>query len=231
MILTRALGVLLLAVSTQTTPEPGFTSLFNGKDFTGWKIGGPAETFTIQDGAIVANGTASHVYYDGPFRNHAFRNFELKVDVMTRAGLERRHLRAHRAPGPRNWSLASREGFRDPGEQLAHRIRSGPAASITSQDVMDDSPAKDDVWFTEHIIVQGQHHHGECGRQAGRVTGRSRLTGTAAARAQAAAIAGPGTIAFQGHDPNSVGLLQEHPHQAAGLKEDHFRRTAATNSP
>ena len=31
--------------------EPGFTRLFNGTDFTGWKIAGPAETFTIQDGA------------------------------------------------------------------------------------------------------------------------------------------------------------------------------------
>src|SRR5580765_9077456 len=66
--------------------EPGFTSLFNGKDFTGWKIGGPAETFKIEDGAIVANGAASHAFYDGPFRNHSFRNFELKVDLMTRAG-------------------------------------------------------------------------------------------------------------------------------------------------
>ena len=57
--------------------EPGFTSLFNGKDFTGWKIVGPPETFTIQDGAIVAKGAASHAYYDGGFRNHSFRDFEL----------------------------------------------------------------------------------------------------------------------------------------------------------
>ena len=68
MIPTRALAVLLLALAMQTTPEQGFTSLFNGKDFTGWKIGGPAETFTIQDGAIVANGPPQHAYYDGPFR-------------------------------------------------------------------------------------------------------------------------------------------------------------------
>ena len=40
--------------------EPGFTSLFNGKDFTGWKISGPPDTFTIADGAIVANGATSH---------------------------------------------------------------------------------------------------------------------------------------------------------------------------
>src|SRR5260370_28132171 len=80
---------LALAVSLQSVPatvEPGFISLFNGKDFTGWKIGGPTESFKIEDGAIVANGAASHCYYDGRFRNHSFRNFELNVDVITRPG-------------------------------------------------------------------------------------------------------------------------------------------------
>ena len=77
-----------------------------------------------------------------------FRNFELKVDVMTRA-IQRRHLRAHRVPG----QGLSAEGIRDPGEQLLHRrIRTGSLYHV--QDVLDISPAKDDVWFTEHIIVK-----------------------------------------------------------------------------
>src|SRR5258708_10318675 len=76
---------LLVAVLLQApAAEPGWTSLFNGKDFTGWKVSKP-ESFRIEDGAIVANGTAGHAYYDGDFKNHTFRNFELKVDVMTRA--------------------------------------------------------------------------------------------------------------------------------------------------
>ena len=66
--------------------EPGFTSLFNGKDVTGWKIGGPPESFTVRDGAIVASGPASHAYYDGLFHGHRFRNFELRIDIMARAG-------------------------------------------------------------------------------------------------------------------------------------------------
>ena len=77
--------VRLVATGTQVV-EPGFTSLFNGKDFTGWKFSGPAEAFKIQDGIIVANGVTCHAYYDGPFRNHSFRNFELKVDIKTHAG-------------------------------------------------------------------------------------------------------------------------------------------------
>ena len=87
--LVTRLFSLVIAAGLQVAPptvEGGFTSLFNGKDFTGWKIGGPAESFTIQDGAIVAKGATSHCYYDGSVRNHRFRNFELKVDVMTRPG-------------------------------------------------------------------------------------------------------------------------------------------------
>ena len=78
------LSALLLAGLLQQPPtEAGWTSLFNGNDFTGWKISKP-ESFKIENGAIVANGAASHAYYDGPFRNHNFKNFEVKVDVMTR---------------------------------------------------------------------------------------------------------------------------------------------------
>ena len=46
--------------------------------------GGP-QSFTVRDGAIVASGPASHAYYDGAFRNHRFRNFELRIDMMARA--------------------------------------------------------------------------------------------------------------------------------------------------
>src|SRR5713101_3355306 len=78
-----------LAVGVQVTApavEPGYTSLFNGKDLTGWKIGGPASTFKVEDGAIVANGNPgpAHLFYDGPFRNHTFRDFDLKLDVMAK---------------------------------------------------------------------------------------------------------------------------------------------------
>ena len=149
MILTRALAALLLTLSMQTTPEPGFTSLFNGKDFTDWKVGGPAETFTVQDGAIVARGTPSMIYYDGPFRNHAFRNFQLKVDVMSKPGsnggiwiMTDYQDRVWPAKG---FEIQVNNSHRDP-------IRTGSLYHV--QDVMNDSPAKDDVWCTLDILAQ-----------------------------------------------------------------------------
>src|SRR5262245_57559039 len=81
----RIAPLLLAAFMQSSATEPGFTQLFNGKDFTGWKLANPA-AFKIEDGAIVANavGMQGHAFYDGPFMDHSFRNFELKVDVMTR---------------------------------------------------------------------------------------------------------------------------------------------------
>jgi hypothetical protein len=79
---TFLLPLLLVFVPSPSSDEV-FTSLFNGKDSAGWKIGNP-DSFKIEDGAIAASGRAGHAYYDGPFLNRTFKNFELKVDVMTR---------------------------------------------------------------------------------------------------------------------------------------------------
>ena len=58
MIKLLSLSPLLLAFALQAPPkvEPGFTSLFNGKDFTGWKLSNEP-SWSIEDGAIKANGT------------------------------------------------------------------------------------------------------------------------------------------------------------------------------
>ena len=85
-LLTLAVAPLSLAAFMQAPQtEAGFTSLFNGKDFTGWKLANEA-SFKIENGAILANGTAGHAYYDGPFLNHTFKDFELRVDALTRQG-------------------------------------------------------------------------------------------------------------------------------------------------
>jgi hypothetical protein len=181
-----------------TAGEAGFTSLFNGKDFTGWKIAGPAESWTVKDGAIVANGRASHLYYDGPVHNHSFRNFELKVDAMTRAG-SNGGVYVLTEFMERTWPG---KGFEiQVNNSHTDRIRTGSLYHV--MDVLDESPAKDDEWFTEHIIVKGdtitvlvndkqvvqwtQPADWDGGREG---PGRK--------------ITGPGTIAFQAHDPKSV---------------------------
>ena len=73
-----ACAVNIAAQTQKLAPvEAGWTSLFNGVDFTGWKISGSQTTFTIQDGAMVANGRVAHAFSDGPFRDPACREVEL----------------------------------------------------------------------------------------------------------------------------------------------------------
>ena len=81
--MNRLTLILLLSAAPGAFAQSGWISLFNGKDFTGWKIGGDQSTFQIKDGALVANGPVAHAFYDGPVNNHNFKNFELMVDVLT----------------------------------------------------------------------------------------------------------------------------------------------------
>src|SRR3979409_2208227 len=78
--------LVLILVAPLRAADDGWTSLFNGKDLTGWKVNENPDSFTVKDGAIVAHGPRSHCFYVGNFHNHSFKNFELKVDVMTLPG-------------------------------------------------------------------------------------------------------------------------------------------------
>jgi hypothetical protein len=195
-----SLSPLLLAFALQAQPavEPGFTSLFNGKDFTGWKLSNEA-SWSIENGAIKANGTAGHAFYDGPFRDHMFRNFELKVDVMTRNNSN---------GGIYVLTEFQEKGFPRKGFEIQvnnsyvkDRVKSGSIYHV--QDVLDDAPAKDDEWFTEHIVVKDKtitvHVNG---KQVATWTQPDDWNG--GREGPGRAISGPGTIAFQAHDPNST---------------------------
>src|SRR5690606_33061399 len=65
--------------------EEGFVSIMDGKTFKGWKIGDEqAKAWRIEDGAFVAQGSRSHLFYVGD--EEPFKDFELKVEVMTKPG-------------------------------------------------------------------------------------------------------------------------------------------------
>jgi enterochelin esterase family protein len=188
----------LAAAPQQGALEPGWTQLFNGQDLTGWKISGNVATFKLVEGALVANGPPAHAFYDGPFLNHAFRNFELKVDVMAK----------NNSNGGiyvlTEWQDTGfpRKGFEIQVNNTYARdpVKTGSLYHV--QDVNEAAP-KDDEWFTEHIIVQGNNIKV-------RVNDKQVVDWTQPAdwnggrEGPGRAISGPGTIALQGHDPNST---------------------------
>lgn len=204
-VLATLLGAALQAPSSSGI-EPGFTSLFNGHDLTGWKAGGPTESFSVQDGAIVTGGPTSHLYYDGDFHNHSFRNFELKVDVMTRAGANGGVyvLTEYEAAGGnvRATGRFPSKGFEiQVNNSHTDRIRTGSLYHVS--DILDASPAKDDEWFTEDIVVSGE-------TITVAVNGKPVVRWTQPAdwdggrEGPGRRISGPGTIALQCHDPKST---------------------------
>lgn len=195
----RLFAALFVAVTLQTAPavEPGFVSLFNGKDFTGWKMANPA-AFKIADGAIVANGTPGHAYYDGPVGNHAFRNFELKVDVMTRANS--------------NGGIFILTEFQDTGWpnkgfeiQVNNTYARDPIKTGSLYQIVNitEAPARDDEWFTEHITVMGS-------MVMTQVNDKHLVHWMEPADWKGQGPTGPdkrirtGTIALQAHDPGST---------------------------
>lgn len=64
--------------------EEGFKSLFDGKSMDGWKVSENKESFKIEDGAIVAEGPRAHAFYVGEVGGAKFKNFELRLESMTR---------------------------------------------------------------------------------------------------------------------------------------------------
>jgi len=81
-----ALPLFLSAFSVSNRQDADWVSLFDGKSLTDWKVGNNASTFSVQNGEIVVHGPTAHIFYDGPYKDHNFKNFELKVDVMTMPG-------------------------------------------------------------------------------------------------------------------------------------------------
>ena len=188
--------------------EPGFTSLFNGVDLTGWKISGSPESFTVRDGAIVASGPASHAYYDGSFLNHRFRNFELRIDIMARPAANGGVyvLTDYEAVGGNE-----RASGRFPSKGFEVQVYNGTGGPRTGSlyHVVDleESPVKDEEWFTETIIVKGD-------TIVVKINDRQLVNWTQPAdwnggrEGPGRRITGAGTIALQAHDAKSAVLYK-----------------------
>lgn len=197
---TRLASILLFAAAPAAFAQDGWISLFNGKDFTGWKIGGNQESFQIKDGAMVANGPVAHAFYDGPVQNHNFKNFELMVDVKTAPNSNGGiyfHTEFQEKGFPRKgFEVQVNNSHRDP-------IKSGSLYHVKDIGIDDIKDiVKDDEWFTEHIIVRDK-------TVVVRLNGKEVVRWTqpddwGGGREGSGRAISSGTIAFQGHDPNST---------------------------
>jgi hypothetical protein len=75
---TRTMNTLTAEETAQ-----GWQLLFDGQSLTNWQASDAPGSFSVKNGAIVVKGPRSHLFYMGPVADHDFRNFELKIDVLT----------------------------------------------------------------------------------------------------------------------------------------------------
>lgn len=180
---------------TPAERETGWQQLFDGKTLDGWRASERPDSFRVQDGQIVVKGERAHLYYTGPVQQHDFRDFELKLDVMTFPGANS-GVYFHTAWQDEGWPS---KGY----EVQVNNTQSDPKRTAGLYAVQDNfkAPAADKTWFELTVRVQGKH-------VTTFVDGKPIVDYTEPADPQrpadmAGRVLGSGTIALQAHDPDS----------------------------
>lgn len=193
------LPALILALITAASlsaqdPEEGFVPLTDGKTFNGWKTSteNPG-TWKIEDGAFVTRGPRSHLFYVGDAQ--PFKNFELKVEVMTEPG-SNGGIYFHTKYQESGWPKGGLET--QVNNTHSDWRKTGSVYAIASTGL---ASATDGKWWTQHVIVKGNN-------VTVRIDGKVAVEYVEPAGTQAGTDferkIGSGTFGLQGHDPKSV---------------------------
>jgi hypothetical protein len=172
--------------------DDGFTPIFDGKTFTGWQTSiDNTNTWQIEEGAFVARGPTAHVFYMADPK--PFKNFELKVDVLT----------VTNSNGGIYFHTAYQErGFPRAGIECQVNVSHGDwikTGSLYGLVNIGMTPAKDNQWWTQHIIVRGRKVTVKIDGQT--VIEYNEPPVDPAGRGKKL---GEGTFALQAHDPKSI---------------------------
>jgi len=178
---------------TEAEKQDGWVLLFNGKDFSGWRIDKwNPESFSIEDGAIKCHGKPSMIYYVG--KGKEMKDFHFVADVMTKPGA--------------NGGIFFHTKYQDRGWPVGHEaqidnshtdpVRTG-SIYIVAKNL--ETPAQDSEWFKYEIIVRGKTIETK-------VDGKTVLTYDESSDVQGSRKLSSGTIGIQAHDPRSVVLVK-----------------------
>lgn len=180
----------------QTKPDAnGWYSLFDGKSMNGWKVGDHASTFSVKDGAIVVNGLVAHLFYDGDVKDHNFKNFEFKAEVMTTPG-SNSGIYFHTVYQDSSWP---KKGYEvQVNNSHTDWRRTGSLYGI--EDVK-EVYVKDNEWYTESITVKDKHITIKINDKT--VVDYVEPDNVKREAGMEQRVLSSGTFALQGHDPKS----------------------------
>lgn len=137
-------------------PDAAWRPLFDGQTLNGWKAGENPGSFKVVDGQIACDGPRAHLYYAGDGQAD-FKNFELKVDVLSRPGANS-GVYFHTAFQDQGWPDQGFEVQVDNSQPRRGNYlelkKTGSLYGIRNQY---KSTVKDDEWFQMRVLVRGQH--------------------------------------------------------------------------
>ena len=188
------LCVLLLAFTcVSRADEPGWIKMFDGKTLKGWKASENPDQWKVEDGAIVAHGNRSHLFYvgDDETKPADFKNFHFKADVLTEP---------HGNSGIYFHTKFQKEGWPEIGHEAQVNQTHGDPVKTGSIYLVKknlEAPVKDNEWWTYEIIVNGKHIETK-------VNGKTIVEYDEPADVQGGRKLSSGTFALQAHDPGST---------------------------
>lgn len=157
MLLAVCMGVLAAgcqSADTMFSRAAGWRDLYNGENLDGWRASENPDTFSVnEDGLIVVDGERSHLFYVGPVQDADFTNFEFKADVMTMPGANS-GIYFHTTYQETGWPSQGYESQINQTYQPDAK-KTGSLYNVVDIDAA-TNPAKDNEWYTQHIIVRGK---------------------------------------------------------------------------
>lgn len=187
----------LISFSFQSfAQKDGWISLFNGKNLDGWKVSENPSSFAVVDGEIKIDGPRAHAFYVGDVNNGEFKNFEFIAEVKTMPKANS-GIFFHTAYQESGWP---NKGYEVQVNQTHSDWRK--TGSLYSFNDVKEVYVKDGEWYTEHIIVKGDH-------VTVKINGKTVMEYIESEDKNRPANAGEkkidkGTFALQAHDPESV---------------------------
>jgi 3-keto-disaccharide hydrolase len=186
---------LLIFASSSYNSQDGWVSLFDGKSLANWKVGENANTFTVENGTIVAHGSTAHLFYEGDVHQHKFKNFEFKAEVMTTPG-SNSGIYFHTEYQESSWP---KKGY-EVQVNNSHTDWRRTGSLYAVQDVK-EVYVKDNEWFTEYFKVEGKHVTVKINDKT--VVDYTEPDNVKRDPGSEGRVISSGTFALQGHDPNS----------------------------
>ncbi len=177
--------------------DAGWVQMFDGKSFSGWKINENPQSWSIEDGCIVAHGERSHLFYVGQVegKEASFKNFHFKADVKTtkksNAGIYF-HTRFQETGWPRY-------GF-ECQVNISHKDPKKSSGLYAIADVANPG-VQDEEWYTQEILVEDRHIQLKINGKT--LTDYTESEKAAPFSKEFERRLGEGTFALQAHDPES----------------------------